>query len=107
MATIILTATTEGGTSAEFAVTTTPVSVGLFSGEEDESFCRVKAKIEQEVDTDVWQPLCDGDVTKRNSSGTYLYMTKRSYTIKTPGTYRVVKDATEKLIGVYTDGTSG
>jgi len=101
--TVILAPSTAAGTSSDITVTSTPVTVTLIPDTDAVAVGRVKAKIEIEIGEGVWEPFIDGDVTRRNKSGTYLYQTQRSYTLKTPGVFRLVKDETAQAVGAVMD----
>ena len=104
--TVALAAATAAGTSTDIVVATVPVTVALYSGETLANFSHVKAKILQKDPNGVYQTFFDEFNHRTERAGVYLYQDKRSYTIRTPGTFAVTKDATTAKIGVFTeDGT--
>lgn len=101
--TTVLTSATAAGNSSDIVVSTTPVTVALYTDETNGLFTHVKVKIEQKVPGGAYQSFHDEYNHKTERAPVFLYMDKRSYTIKTPGTFRAVKDATATKIGVFTE----
>lgn len=102
--TAAITANTTAQTSSDIVVTTTPIQLTMYSAETNGQFGRVKIKIEVKVGSN-YLPLQESNVTKQNST-VFLFNTRRGYTLTSPGTYRLVKDATDKSVGVYQDTTA-
>lgn len=103
--TAAITANTAAVTSSDIVITTTPVMLTMYSGETDGSFGRAKIKIETKLGSN-YVALQEGNVTKRNGNVFLINVNRRGYTLTSPGTYRLVKDATAKSIGVYQDTTA-
>lgn len=100
---IVLTAATAAGTSSAITVTTTPMKVSLYSGETDGSYSQVKCPVFESTPGSKTQPFNDETTTKDERTPVYLSDERKSYLIKSPGTYTVVKALSTKAIGVFTE----
>lgn len=100
----LIAAQTTAANSADVVVAVgVPVKFSAYSAEPNQSFEHIKFAILEKDPGGNYNPFHDDTVEVHRRLPVFLYMNHRTYTVNKPGTYRVVKDATNKLIGVYTD----
>lgn len=108
MATSIIAPQTTADTSELFTIPAgASTMVAVYSDSASAVMGRAKIKIEQQTPQEGgWQPFVDGSTANRPYQPLYLYNTRRSYQITTPGSYRAIKDPTATNVGVMIDPQS-
>lgn len=101
--TTILAAGTTAANSSSVTVQDTPVKVSLFTT--DNILHRCKLPLQEQV-AGVWQNFYCEDTRVDERQPVYLTNTKRSYTIFSPGTYRVVRSLETNAVGAVSDDVS-
>ena len=104
--TTVLTAQTTAADSDDIVVGTKPVKASLYSGETDGSYSDVKCPVQEKVPGGIYQMFDNEKTMKDERTPVYLSDQRKSYTIISPGTYRVTKAVTDKDIGVFTEDGS-
>lgn len=97
----ILAAGTTAADTTDIAVTTTPVSVSLFSSAGGRLTASVQLPLERKVPGSLWQPVYDE--YRGNYGPVVLSESRMDVGIFAPGTYRVRRPVVPVAIGVALD----
>lgn len=100
----VLAAGTTAASSTDIVVTTTPVSVSVFSSAGGQLPSGIALYLERQAPGPVWQPVYDD--YRGNHEPVVLGQRRMDVGIFAPGTYRVRREAIPTAVGVALDTTA-